>query len=62
MRSIASYCLILGMGLLSMAAGVAGAQDLSNKLTSNETAQGWKLLSDLSLDVALVQEAVRRPA
>ena len=51
MRSIASYCLILGMGLLSMAAGVAGAQDLSNKLTSNETAQGWKPVSYTHLDV-----------
>ena len=46
MRSIASYCLILGMGLVNMAVGVAGAQDQPNKLTSNESTQGWKLLFD----------------
>src|ERR1700691_6041822 len=46
MRSIASYCLILGMGLVSVAASAAEAQDRLNKLTSNETAQGWKLLFD----------------
>jgi Domain of Unknown Function (DUF1080) len=46
MRSIASYCLILGMGLVSVAASAVEAQDRPNKLTSNETAQGWKLLFD----------------
>lgn len=46
MRSIASCCLILGMGLVSVAATGAGAQDRPNKLTANEAAQGWKLLFD----------------
>jgi Domain of Unknown Function (DUF1080) len=46
MRSMASCRFILGMGLLSVVAAVAGAQERPNTLTPKETSQGWKLLFD----------------
>ncbi len=44
MRTIASCCLLLGM--VSAASGIACAQGAPNKLTSKESANGWKLLFD----------------
>ena len=44
MRTIASCCLLLGM--VSAASGIAVAQGAPNKLTSKESANGWKLLFD----------------
>jgi hypothetical protein len=46
MKSIASCHFILGMGLVSMVAATAGAQDRPNALTPSEASQGWKLLFD----------------
>jgi hypothetical protein len=46
MRLIARCCFVLGIGLVSVAAGVAGAQDRLNALSSDETTNGWKLLFD----------------
>jgi Domain of Unknown Function (DUF1080) len=44
MRTIARYCLILGMASLVVPCCVAAAQGTPNKLTSSEAAHGWKLL------------------
>ena len=44
MKIIASCCLVLGM--VSAAGCVAAAQGTPNKLTSKESANGWKLLFD----------------
>ena len=51
MRTIARYCLILGMASLVVPCCVAAAQGIPNKLTSSEAAHGWKLLfNGTSLD------------
>jgi hypothetical protein len=44
MRTIASCCLLLG--IVGAASGIARAQGAPNKLTSKESANGWKLLFD----------------
>jgi hypothetical protein len=36
----------IGIGVILLAAGLVGAQDHPNTLTSKETADGWKLLFD----------------
>jgi Domain of Unknown Function (DUF1080) len=46
MRTIAKYCLILGMGSLIIPCSVAAAQGSPNTLTSSEAAHGWKLMFD----------------
>ena len=44
MKTMASYCLILGMATLIVPCSVAAAQGAPNTLTSSEAAHGWKLL------------------
>ena len=46
MKTIASYCLILGMASIIVPCSVATAQAPPNTLTSSEAAHGWKLMFD----------------